>query len=1192
MKTNFSVITPVLLAFTFFFLQSALLSQSCANYVVTRATGITFTSISSTGSSFIWRNTSGTATNDDNRSIPADIGFDFWYLGIRYTSFCASLNGFIDFSTNANVGTAGAAYGPLNGNEFSVGGTGGTMLALAPLYDDIWPSNAGTGSVAGSVVYKTTGTAPNRVLTVEWVHMEIYKAAPYWSPSPDLNFQVKIYETSGLIEFVYGTMTIGAASHNYAVGINNFWTPAAAPTAAQHLTQQTANTTSFNNTPQDALTTYPTSNSKLTFTPPAPSAAPSALAFSSVTKTSMNLAWTDNANNELGYVILNSTDNVNFYFVNQFAANTNNASVTGLTAGTTYFWRVHAVTEGNLGTSVNGTQATLAGGTIVSIATGGWSSNSTWNCSCIPGAGDNVSIANTHVVTLDVDAACNNLTVGGGTSGQLTLGNNGTNRNIVISGNLLIQNGATIITGNNNATHQMTVTGNIVNSGIFNLSSTASKLCNLTLNRDGNQSISGTGGTTFFSRITMSMGNTAANVLDITTTAFGVRATNFLTINAGTFKMSASAGAITPFTGATTFSTNAGIWLNNSGTTLLLGNSLTTSSGIRVSAGSLNVGDASNENLIINGGSVIIDGGNLNVAGRLARLGLTSRMDFTLSSGAVVLGTSGSSTAGEAIFRNDELGSSFSMTGGSITLRRSGASNLGFVNTSTTNVNVTGGTVFIGDGSSPAAQIITINSSAPIQNLVLNASVPQTAQLQTSSLTVNNNINISGGTLNANNLDISLRGNWTNDAVFTAGTGSVVFNGTSAQSISGASGTSFANLTIANSAAGGVTCSAPIDVSAALQLSNGKLTTDATNLLSMGTSATANAGSSTSYVNGPMQKAGTAAFVFPVGKGGRWARIGISAPSSASTFFAEYFNTSFISTIYMATTPTPRLNNVSKIEYWQLDRTVGTGNARVTLFWEDANFSDINNCGTTDLRVAHWNTTAFLWENNNNVVTTTGACTGVTPGSVSTSAVVTSFSPFTFGSLSSGLNPLPIELLNFDAALDQHDNVVSKWKTASEKDCDFFTVEKTKDGVNFEFVGKVKGSGTTDTQHEYTLLDESPFEGTSYYRLKQTDFDGTSSFFPLVNVMRTESASVSVFPNPNDGKELYLSVTGYSGSEITLALEDELGRISYTETLTKTPDEKTVKKLIHFKPELRPGIYTCVITIGQEVTRHKLVVSQ
>ncbi len=151
-------------------------SQSCANYTPTYATGITFTSIAGAGASnFVWRNTTSNQ-NDDNRSYSVPIGFDFWYLGVRYTNVTATLNGTIDFSnstSDGNTPVGGGPYGPHNGNQFSIGGaTTGSMLALAPLYDDTWTAGGGTAPIATSLVYKVTGASPNRVFTAEWINFD------------------------------------------------------------------------------------------------------------------------------------------------------------------------------------------------------------------------------------------------------------------------------------------------------------------------------------------------------------------------------------------------------------------------------------------------------------------------------------------------------------------------------------------------------------------------------------------------------------------------------------------------------------------------------------------------------------------------------------------------------------------------------------------------------------------------------------------------------------------------------------------------------------------------------------------------------------------------------------------------------------------------------------------------------------
>lgn len=94
---------------------------------------------------------------------------------------------------------------------------------------------------------------------------------------------------------------------------------------------------------------------------------------------------------------------------------------------------------------------------------------------------------------------------------------------------------------------------------------------------------------------------------------------------------------------------------------------------------------------------------------------------------------------------------------------------------------------------------------------------------------------------------------------------------------------------------------------------------------------------------------------------------------------------------------------------------------------------------------------------------------------------------------------LPIELLNFKATL-KSEKVVLDWSTATELNNDYFTVERATDVEKFEEVGMVKGKGNSSSITNYNLIDTNPLPGVSYYRLKQTDFDGTFTYSAIRKV--------------------------------------------------------------------------------------------
>ena len=158
-----------------------------------------------------WRNASVT---DDNRSALQPIGFTFYYDGQAYTNFSVSTNGFMDLSSSIAVGTGSGAYGFQNA-MFST--PAGTLLALAPFYDDLLTPGGHNAqeSLDASFKRQVDGSPGSRVLTVEWIGLEVGG-----NSGPDLNFQVKLHEATGVIEYVYGTMNPGTATYTYTLGIN------------------------------------------------------------------------------------------------------------------------------------------------------------------------------------------------------------------------------------------------------------------------------------------------------------------------------------------------------------------------------------------------------------------------------------------------------------------------------------------------------------------------------------------------------------------------------------------------------------------------------------------------------------------------------------------------------------------------------------------------------------------------------------------------------------------------------------------------------------------------------------------------------------------------------------------------------------------------------------------------------------
>ncbi len=364
----------------------------------------------------------------------------------------------------------------------------------------------------------------------------------------------------------------------------------------------------------------------------------------------------------------------------------------------------------------------------------------------------------------------------------------------------------------------LAVTGDWTNNGTFTAG-------NGTVNFNGTndlQTIAGSASTSF--NILKVTKGAQSRVLEATSIISLTGASNPLVLTSGTFKLS-SASTIIPFTSAPTFNNVMGLWVNHSGATVSTGNFSWTLGGLlRISSGTLNIGSISGNGLTYYNGTFIIEGGNLNIAGRFRpSTAEPVYIIYNQSGGVITVNTVGSTATTSYPFEIfNHASTTFTMSGGTIVIQKEGGTgthDLGYYNLASTN-NVTGGTLQIGNASTPASQTMQINSTVPIYNLTINSTNSPTAKLLTNGLTVKNDVTISGGTLNVNNLNLNVGGNWTNNGSFTPGTATVTFNGTGAQSISKTGGETFYNLTVDKSS-NTLSLNNDVTVSNALALTNG-----------------------------------------------------------------------------------------------------------------------------------------------------------------------------------------------------------------------------------------------------------------------------------------------------------------------------------------------------------------------------------
>ena len=374
----------------------------------------------------------------------------------------------------------------------------------------------------------------------------------------------------------------------------------------------------------------------------------------------------------------------------------------------------------------------------------------------------------------------------------------------------------------------------------------------------------------------------------------------------------------------------------------------------------------------------------------------------------------------------------------------------------------------------------------------------------------------------------------------TGGGGVVQFNGNTAQVIGGSAAASAltfgtnSSVTINNMA--GMTLQRPITLQNGFLLTSGTLSTDATNLLTLGADATVSGGSATSYINGPLARATPAGiasatdYVFPIGKGGNFRALTLSltGQTAASTYTAEQVEgnpnpsgTNLSPSKDLGSAPLKRVSHVRSFRLTSSNTT--TNNATGTVMLSFGVGDRVNNPSDPGLVVAV-STGASAFTNIDRLAST-GSATGAGGADVAgtlTSALIATASPaaiFTLGATNDNFgfgqatNPLPVQLSSFSARRQATNAVAVRWTTASEKNSVYFEVQRSFDGRTFGPIAKLLAQGTSTRATAYATTDEQAPAGPLYYRLHQVDTDGQKAYSPVIAV-GGDQADIVLYPNP------------------------------------------------------------------------------
>lgn len=340
------------------------------------------------------------------------------------------------------------------------------------------------------------------------------------------------------------------------------------------------------------------------------------------------------------------------------------------------------------------------------------------------------------------------------------------------------------------------------------------------------------------------------------------------------------------------------------------------------------------------------------------------------------------------------------------------------------------------------------------------------------------------------------------------------------------------------------------------------------------------------YINGTVKTTGKNNYIIPVGyRQGQENHYGQVFLDNSSGSASDEFTIT-----YTYDTPPNRsefntgdggLQTLSNLEYWKISRISNTSTPDITLHWDD---NDDGTSGVNDpsnIEIAHWDSVNGSWESfGQNSSDGNGSNGSVTIENVD------DFSIFTLGS-TSNTDPLPVELLSFYGYAEKEHKII-RWSTASEQNNDFFTLEKSLNGEEFEVVTTITGAGNSNEIVNYKASDNEVDQEITYYRLKQTDYDGQYTYSEIISVKQeageTDEMTVNYWCEQN---KLKMEINQLDPGGLGIEMYDMAGNRIRKEKYQTRQNAKFVQWDIS---HLNSGIYLIKVLNNQNASEHKLMV--
>ncbi|MEN9445792.1 MAG: hypothetical protein RL728_304, partial [Bacteroidota bacterium] len=462
--------------------------------------------------------------------------------------------------------------------------------------------------------------------------------------------------------------------------------------------------------------------------------------------------------------------------------------------------------------------------------------------------------------------------------------------------------------------------------------------------------------------------------------------------------------------------------------------------------------------------------------------------------------------------------------------------------------------------------------------------------------------NIANGPYN-----INITNNWTNsNGNFYHLQNTVTFDGSSNQNVT-TNGDNYYNFTVQNtSTSSALTLLDDCNIENTATLTDGVIVTGNNKLICLSTTASKLTGySNISFIQGNLRRyiaTNTSTYGFPLGKG----------TNSTSYFLSEIINNNLTGITYLdgkfvggtpadytqpafaalgkqmsgAGVSTRNLNTLDSQGYTQLDPNTqpSGGTYSIRLYNTNYTLGDWVDDGQCIMKRPSSSNNLNDFNMAGNINPDGGLGRKVSDGYL-LSTGLTTFSEFIPGL--EDATPLPIELYDFNVKY-VGDKVKINWTTLSEINNDYFTIEKSRDGIHFNELTKIKGKGNTTHTSHYHTFDYYPQNGINYYRLKQTDFDGKYSHSSIesINIIHKSFHEPIIYPNPTSENQVNIKFSTDDDIPVKIKIFSNDGKV----IINNNKETNKGVNVIHIDldPNLTKGIYILELTNEFDILREKI----